>query len=386
MYFSLIYLTIMIRESLISTGNPYFAKEAIERARSGKEITIACIGGSITEGACADPPSNCWASLFCRSFAETYAAGDTRVRLVNAGMGGTPSTLGVIRYDRDVLAFCPQPPDIVIVEFAVNDNDDPTKGAVYESLICNILEIKPDTAIILLFSVFRENRWNLQDRFIPVGTAYDLPMVSIKNAIVPELEAGRMKDADFFHDDGWHPLNYGHSIMCDCLMHCFGVIDETPLPAAPGVIPALPVIGRQFAGIRMVSPDRIPDGVTIRSGSFTANDSDVGTYLFAPDQLKFACGWHRSGGADNEPFVLESECKNMLLVYKKTSASDFGTACVYVNGVLTHTISDAVSNWNQPWTIVLFDETVSSHHRVEIRMAEGHEIRKFTLLAFGVTN
>lgn len=40
---------------------------------------------------------------------------------MNAGLSGTPSKLGILRLDRDVLAY---EPDICFIEFAVNDGTE----------------------------------------------------------------------------------------------------------------------------------------------------------------------------------------------------------------------------------------------------------------------
>ena len=47
-----------LKDSVMSTGNNARLKKVIDRARSGEEITLATIGGSITEGAGASvyPP------------------------------------------------------------------------------------------------------------------------------------------------------------------------------------------------------------------------------------------------------------------------------------------------------------------------------------------
>lgn len=43
------------------------------------------------------------------------------MKLIKAGVGGTPSELGMIRFERDVLRDGKEKPDLVVVEFAVND-------------------------------------------------------------------------------------------------------------------------------------------------------------------------------------------------------------------------------------------------------------------------
>lgn len=40
----------MIERSLMNLGNTYRIRKAIEKARAGKEVTLAYIGGSITQG------------------------------------------------------------------------------------------------------------------------------------------------------------------------------------------------------------------------------------------------------------------------------------------------------------------------------------------------
>ena len=45
----------------------------------------------------------------------------------------------------------------------------------------------PDApAVLLLFAVFA-NDWNLQERLAPVGERYQLPMVSIRDAVTPQF-------------------------------------------------------------------------------------------------------------------------------------------------------------------------------------------------------
>lgn len=53
------------------------------------------------------------------AFPEAFSA-KNNVKFIKAGVGGTPSELGMIRFDRDVLRDGQQP-DIVVIEFAVND-------------------------------------------------------------------------------------------------------------------------------------------------------------------------------------------------------------------------------------------------------------------------
>lgn len=67
----------MIERSLMSRGNTKRAEKAIEKARSGEAVTIAFIGGSITQGAGAIPiNTECYAYKAYQSFAKAYGTGE----------------------------------------------------------------------------------------------------------------------------------------------------------------------------------------------------------------------------------------------------------------------------------------------------------------------
>ena len=45
----------MLQKSLVQTGNVRRLKRAMQRAKQGEDVTVAFIGGSITQGAGAIP-------------------------------------------------------------------------------------------------------------------------------------------------------------------------------------------------------------------------------------------------------------------------------------------------------------------------------------------
>ena len=147
---------------------------------------------------------------------------------MKAGVGGTPSELGMLRYERDVLRDGTVEPDVAVVEFAVNDGGDETGGECYDSLVRKILSAPNAPAVILLFAVFADD-WNLQERLSPVGKAYDLPMVSVKNAVVEQFylgpNQGKVLSRNQFFADCYHPASLGHTVMADCIRHLLEVVD-----------------------------------------------------------------------------------------------------------------------------------------------------------------
>lgn len=375
----------MIKRSLMTTGNNYRIKKAIEKAKRGEEVTIGYIGGSITEGYNSSHVEKSYAYLSYLYFKEAYGVADKdNVKYVNAGMAGTPSTLGMIRYDRDILGYAETPPDILFVEFSVNDGDDPTNGDAFESLVLNALQDENQPAVVLLFAVFK-SKWNLQDRLAPVGGHYDLPMISIKDAVVPELDNARLTDAEFFSDQ-YHPTDYGHEIMADCIKYYFSTVNSE-IPADTDIaVPADAAIGNSFVGVKMMDKLSIPENVTINAGGFSETDAVLGTVRHRPSDKTFPNNWKHSASSGSDSFTMEINCKNLLIVYKSSNQAAFGKAEVYIDGELVRTIaSNQGGGWNNPYTLLLLDEETASAHTVEIKMAEEDADKEFSILAFGYT-
>lgn len=378
--------TTMISRSLVSEGNNWRMRKAIARAREGKDIAVAFIGGSITEGYNASSSEECYAKLAWDEIRRRYGKGNgDNVAYLNAGMSGTPSTLGMIRYERDVTAKLGKLPDIVFVEFAVNDGDDPTAGAAFESLVLNILNADNKPAVVLLFGVF-QSRWNLQDRLIPIGMRYGLPMISVRDALVPALETEALSDEDFF-SDLYHPNDYGHRLMADCIVNYLNALDAASPSPSDAPIPDSAEIGNQFVGIRMISANDIPPGVTINPGSFSGTDSAIGIFDREVPVHTFPENWHRREGAGTGDFTMEITCRNLVIVYKRSpDAEAFGAVDAIVDGESVDSLDGAPGNsWNNPYCAVLIDADASARHTVRIAMDADSRDKAFTIMAFGYT-
>lgn len=111
---------------------------------------IGYLGGSITEGYLATTP---WPTLLGNWFGEKFP--DAQITNVNAGIDGTGSKFGAYRAYRD-LKFVEGVPDMVFIEFAMNDSyldmDEAQTKRYYESIIQRIYQANPKCQIISLFT------------------------------------------------------------------------------------------------------------------------------------------------------------------------------------------------------------------------------------------
>lgn len=385
----------MIERSLVSMGNPSRIIDVMNRAKTGKDVTIAYIGGSITQGAGAIPiNSSCYAYKSFMGFKNRFGK-NSNVNFIKAGVGGTPSELGMIRFDRDVIRG-KQFPDIVVVEFAVNDYGDETKGDCYESLVRKILKLPNNPAVILLFSVFANDE-NLQTRLAPVGKLYDLPMVSILDAVTPQFkisdEEGRVLTKNQFFYDIYHPQNIGHRIMSDCIINLFDKIynltESNENITDDNTIELLkqgPVIGKTFEDVKLLDQKNSYLKSNINCGGFTYTDKILQS-VEMDDKLEtvpqFPYNWMYKGDSNQPFFKMTINCKSLLLIFKDSGETDVAKAKVLVNGKYILTADPHENGWVHCNPVIIINEKTSKDHNVEISIVEGDEDKNFTILGFG---
>lgn len=384
----------MVAKSLIQTGNTYRIYRAVQRARAGEDVTVAYIGGSITQGAGATPiNTECYAYKSFTRFQEIVGKKE-QIHFVKAGVGGTPSELGMIRFDRDVLRDNVQP-DIVVVEFAVNDEGDETRGDCYESLVRKILKLPNHPAVILLFSVFADDS-NLQERLIPVGLRYDLPMVSVKNAVVPEFydRESRMLTKNQFFYDMFHPSNLGHTIMADCLANLYREIVRSVEEKGaadsdyrPELFSGAPAIGCTFDDVRLLDKKDSFARAVIDCGGFTQTDTvlqSVEMDLDLETTPEFPYNWMYDGAvSEKDYFEMKITCRALVMVFKDSGEVDAAKAQIYVDGKWIRTADPYVNGWLHTNPLLIFAEPETRERTVRIEIAEGDRNKKCTILGFG---
>lgn len=378
----------MIDRCVISTGNNYRMKKVIEKAKKGEDMTIAYIGGSITQGAGGKPiNTKCYArqsfDAFCKMFAPE---GSDHIHYVKAGVGGTSSQFGMVRYDKDVCNNGEIEPDLVVIEFAVNDEGDETKGVSFESLLVKVLSAKNKPAVLINFAVFM-NDWNLQDRICPIGERYEVPMVSVKEAVTPQFADKKVITKRQFFYDIFHPTNDGHRIMADCITKIFATIDAEEMAKEDITLDKEPVYGTQFKDIIAFERGNASEFAKIETKGFEAKDTDLqeterdmelkATSLY-PDN------WMKKADEEGE-FKITVTAKSLHCIIKDSGAPDFGKADFYVDGELVRTIDSTANGWNHCNSCLIFDEKECKERVVKIKMHEGDENKKFTILAFGIT-
>ena len=146
-----------------------------------------------------------------------------KFNFINAGISSTCSNTGAFRIGRDV--FAKDTPDLLFIEFAVNDNQDghlkPAETIrAMEGMVRQALARNPQMDIVFLYSANESHNESYRNGKTPaeiramekVAKYYGLPSVNFAADVGARLSAGEF---DWIKDfGGVHPAPFGNRIYC----------------------------------------------------------------------------------------------------------------------------------------------------------------------------
>lgn len=358
----------MYNRAIMNEGDLVRLAAAMKKAQSGESVTVGVIGGSITQGTAASNQNNCYASKFFNWWSEKFPEGS--FNFVNAGIGGTDSYLGVHRIDEQLLS---QDPDVVIVEFSVNDTDKTMNKYSYDSLVRKILTADNDPAVILLFTT-QEDGTSMQDIHKEVGTAYDLPMVSYKNAVYPEVAAGTLAWDDI-SPDNIHPNDAGHDIIGQILSRYLNSVYDKldTITEEPTAFDTQAMTNDYYKNAALYNASQITPSAM---EGFEVGQNNV--------YSQFTDNWLTQGGGT---MTFDVECQNFGIFFLRTTDGKSGTYEVYVDGQrkgkMEADFSGGWGNYGYGQQFLISKE--AAQHTIEIKPAEGSEDKAITILALMIS-
>ncbi len=203
-------------------------------------VTVAFLGGSITQNGGADG----FVSML-PAWLESRAPG-VKVHAINAGLAATGSDFGAKRIDRDVLVHRP---DLVVVEFAVNDGSRECTADM-ERLVRKVRLADAQTDMLFLYTIMDWSLPKLERGSFPksvrqheqVAAHYDIPTIALGYEAARKIRAGEWTWANF-SPDACHPTpngyaSYNHDLAA-VLPALIAVAGPRPAALPPSLTPGL---------------------------------------------------------------------------------------------------------------------------------------------------
>ena len=192
---------------------------SFQRLTKDKQLIIGYYGGSITEGAGAsDGNKTSWRGLTTQWFKDQYP--QAKITEVQASIGGTGSRLGAFRIEDDLIKH---KPDLIFVEYAVNDGGDDEKSITrnMEGIVRHIWRNNPRADIVFVYTTTKSLAGAYEQGALPNAIIFDHKIAEFYG--IPEVNVGKTLFDALKGDVTWqtltidtvHPNDTGYKIYGD---------------------------------------------------------------------------------------------------------------------------------------------------------------------------
>ena len=362
-------------------------KNLMKRAANGESLVIGFLGGSITQGSLSSTPKNCYAYLVYEWWKKSFP--NAAFSFVNGGIVGTTSHYGGARAWKDVLCYRP---DIVTVDFSVNDDANEFFEETYEGTLRRLLAAPSAPAVVVLNNVFYDTGKNAQDYHNRIADHYGIPHVSIKDTVYPDVESGKIVRADITPDN-LHPNDKGHRLVADEICK---LLDSIKAEVEEETIAGENIEGKSTkteASVLLPAPLTENAYEHSRLIQIQDNEAILDGFLVDPIEKKgmldiFKNGW--TAAHTNDKISFEIECSCLAVQYRKSVQQPVPKAKAVIDGDEAHAVI-LDGNFTEDWGDCLYLEPLLHHaekkvHRIEITITDAKDIvRPFYLVSLIVS-
>ena len=334
-------------------------KRCMERAEQGEELIIGFFGGSITQGSLASSDRLCYAYRVFQWWENQYP--QAKFHYVNGGIGGTNSYFGASRVVSDLLMYNP---DVVVVDFSVNDDETNTElfKETFEGLLRKILTWNTNPAVIVLNNVYYDTGRNMQTIHNQIAEYYQVPYVSIKDTVYPKIQSGEL-EREALTPDNLHPNDLGHQLVAEEICRLLEQVRETDSP---------------IEGLEEIPSPLVTDTFEFTKRLTIMNSSPQLDGFRADPREKlghldfFKNGWMGKKVGDRIRF--EVEAANIAIQYRKTIHQPAPVAKLIIDGDEEKAVL-LDGNFDEDWGDCLYLQSVLEHgekriHSVELEIVE----------------
>lgn len=346
--------------SLYNTGNSVRLRRALEK----KKVNLAFAGGSITKGW----DGKGYLSENYTDYITGYLTGrypDTEFVSSNLSTESANSFIGLSITDK---VIGETGPDIVFIEYAVNNECGHEHIVSYESLVKRMLSLPSAPAVILVFLI-NKSLYTSQGYMKRIGMHYDLTSVSVADTMKNMLENGF--EWEKYSDDVIHPNIWGHRFIADCVINALEKsCSDTGKTEYTVPDPLFSLDYRDYHTVESTDSSVRADGFE----NFSC--PEYGEY--------FSSGLRYINGHRDASVKFEGEFRTLFAAYIHDKTDRFSDADILIDGhkkaVLQGT---SIYGWGNVNLRNVFSFETSGRHQVELRVRDPK--KEFILIEFGIS-
>ncbi|MBQ4094959.1 MAG: SGNH/GDSL hydrolase family protein [Oscillospiraceae bacterium] len=317
---------------------------------SGKNtLRAAFIGGSVTFGYC--PGSEGSTAAFPEFVGGYLSEKYNSSEILNLGISGTTSLMGLVTTELRVREFAP---DIVFVEYAINDEMSRQGAECFESLVRKLLTLE-SRPVVVPVCVCTDKGHSCVPMIREICSHYGLLCVDIKESVYP-LFSKELEWSDYSVDEG-HPHSEGSRLIADCVIKA---IEKLSLLPHSNITLPLPKFSARLEGLLICNEYKT---------DFERRQEP----LFCFDNCLEASG--------RCSLTAELECSYAVAVYISSNDKGYGSLEAYEGTEKLCELSGySLFGWYNPVIQHIINDKEKTRHSVTMKLSDSDRGKKFRLI------
>lgn len=358
----------LLTNALFNSGDPTKTRHLLMKLKANMSLRIVTLGGSVTEGLTSTHQITRPFGILIQDFLAHELYGERQVTFLNLGISCSYPLLGLCLVESHIRDFAP---DLIIVEFAINESLD--KGGIlrFESLIRKLITL-PTAPNLLILNLVDANGISSSAYMSQIGKHYGLPVINIGDALMPYIHNQTLCWADYASDH-LHPHEDGHQFIADCCCNYFKQINDlestqksntkSPLPSCCFLAP--------YEHLAFLNAQTLYQMSQTNFMPLSISHALFPNVLYNDTSLTLV----------NHYLTFSLKCKYLIILFFQDNTPDFATATVRVDHETTYFLQgyyQFVSQYPRPQCII--EDVTSKSHHIEIKLNGIDSQKKFFII------
>jgi len=305
------------------------------------KINITFLGGSVTAGYCkGEIIENSYPNLLLKKLNSSFE--NKEFKNYNFGLSGTSSLIGLFYFE---IYIKENFPDLIFLEYSINETGDHIGATNFESLIRKINVFSPKTQIIIITLMTKEGH-SAEEYMLEIANHHSIPLISIPIFLKKAIKKNMITWDEYSYDNG-HPNEKGHDLIADRILDYIKITLDSTILLQPKI--EYPCFSFDLYNLKLLH--------SFNNFVFNKNEQNLSFKI---------C------------------CKKIFIMFEVNNDLSYGKINIEIdksNKMILDSYS--IFGWKNPIAKQIFNDNIIQNHNVNINLSNDNKNKTFTILSIG---